>query len=292
MSLHEDVIAALRSLRILPRRILLDTADVRATAPMLRGVWGAALHDLDSVVYQTVFHPLDETRRPAYVLRPAPAKPEFAPAADWILIGHEAIRFDQSLLFAWGMAMERGLGKRRRPFRIRRVVGIEPDGEFTDAATAWPLSESVWPLPGDPAATPCRLAFHAPLSLWRNNTLIAGPTLTDIVIRAGRRIAAFLPESQQEHWHRVRGEAIELAKQTSASSWQGERLDLKRYSSSQDREFQVNGVSGWLELPEGPGELWPLLAALQWIHVGKSTVVGLGQIGIEPLPSKHCLVLH
>jgi hypothetical protein len=73
------------------------------------------------------------------------------------------------------------------------------------------------------------------------------------------------------------------SQQSSARPWQGERLDLKRYSSSQDREFYVDGVSGWLDLPEGPGELWPLLAALPWIHVGKSTVVGLGQATIDSL---------
>jgi hypothetical protein len=180
------------------------------------------------------------------------------------------------------MAMERGLGKQRRPFRIRRVAGLGPDGAVLDPPRAWPLSEAAWPLGGDPQTTPCRLEFRAPLSLWRNKRLIERPTLADLVIRAGKRIAAFLPDDEQERWHRVRGEAIERARRTPASAWQGERLDLKRYSSSQDREFTVDGVRRLLDLPEGPGPLWPLLAALQWIHVGKSSVVGLGQPTVAP----------
>ena len=55
------------------------------------------------------------------------------------------------------------------------------------------------------------------------------------------------------------------------------------FSARQGREFCVHGVCGLLDLPEGPGALWPLLAALQWIHVGKSTIVGLGQLQIETM---------
>jgi hypothetical protein len=72
-----------------------------------------------------------------------------------------------------------------------------------------------------------------------------------------------------------------LAARVVAEPWQGQRFDLQRYSARQDREFQVHGVCGCLDLPEGPGPLWPLLAALQWIHLGKSTIVGLGQLQIE-----------
>ena len=30
-------------------------------------------------------------------------------------------------------------------------------------------------------------------------------------------------------------------------------------------------------LPDGPGPLWPLIAAATWIHLGKGTVFGMGQ---------------
>jgi len=47
-------------------------------------------------------------------------------------------------------------------------------------------------------------------------------------------------------------------------------------------EVEVRGVAGSISLPRGAGPLLPLLAALQWIHLGKSTVVGLGQLSIRP----------
>ena len=62
--------------------------------------------------------------------------------------------------------------------------------------------------------------------------------------------------------------------------WQGRRLDLVRYSGSQKAEVELRGVAGSLALPVGPGPLSSLLAAAAWIHIGKGTVMGLGQIKI------------
>jgi hypothetical protein len=45
----------------------------------------------------------------------------------------------------------------------------------------------------------------------------------------------------------------------------------------------MQGVSGSLDLPEGLGPLALLLAAAQWLHLGKGTVMGLGQLRIIPL---------
>ena len=58
-SLASRCVALLNSIRILPRRIVLETPGVHATVPMLRGVWGAALHDLDPTAYAAVFAPND-----------------------------------------------------------------------------------------------------------------------------------------------------------------------------------------------------------------------------------------
>jgi hypothetical protein len=67
--------------------------------------------------------------------------------------------------------------------------------------------------------------------------------------------------------------------------WEGGQLDLVRYSSSQKGEIELRGVAGGLFLPEGPGALADLLSAAAWLHLGKGTVMGLGQLGIEPAPS-------
>jgi hypothetical protein len=273
--------------------MLLDTPGLAATVPMLRGVWGAALHDLDGEAYGTVFAPQAEGGQEAaalYVLRPAPPDPDFAPAIEWLSIG-AAIASDGILRRAWDIASGLGLGPERQRFHTRRTVRLNPNGtagadetwgaEGSDAPRGWPLSEAVWLL-ADPLHTPCRLVFPAPLRLRRHGRLIDEPTLPDLIAAATRRIGAYLSAERRAAWKELSREALELARSTPAGAWRRERLDLHRYSARQEAELDLHGVTGSLDLPRGPGELWPLLAAAQWLHLGKGTVMGLGQLCVRP----------
>jgi hypothetical protein len=118
----------------------------------------------------------------------------------------------------------------------------------------------------------------------RRDRLIREPTLTDLVVAACRRCRSFLPDESLGEWDQLTEDAIAVSHEIPQERWIGGRLDLLRYSARQEEEVQINGVSGWLDLPAGPGPLWPLLAAVQWLHLGKSTVIGLGQLRIEPAP--------
>ncbi len=339
----DELLRLLHEIRVLPRRMLLETPGVAAAAPMLRGVWGAALYELDSEAYQTVFAPQANGLGEApslYVLRPAPPDPAFAPAVEWISLG-AALRFDRVLQRAWDIASGMGLGPNRRRFHVRRVLCLSPDGKPGEHAPAsailecgdssplwsmqeslprgssceplarigqgqsgtevprskggdssplsprdrfapegWALSAAAWPL-DDPAATPCRLVFPAPLRLRRHGRLIEEPALADLIVAATRRIGAYLPAECREAWQQISREAMEAARNTPAGPWRGTRLDLHRYSAPQESELDLHGVAGSLELPRGPGELWPLLAAAQWLHLGKGTIMGLGQLIVE-----------
>ncbi len=340
MDFSRQMASSLEIVQVLPRRLLLDTPGVAATVPMLRGVWGAALHDLDQAVYAAVFAPNDEPQIPrhsqppparsrplhragmalvssahsdvpspppaspggtavaSYVLRPAPPDPQFAPALEWILIG-DALQHDFTLCRAWDIASGMGLGPQRQRFHLRRTVALRPDGQTTDQSPPWPLSEARWlgwtcenatDEPGEPASIrlcelapdqPCRMVFPAPLRLMFRKQLIATPTLADIVVAACRRVKPYLPIGQHPAWDQLSRQALPLARATPAGSWQGERLDLRRYSARQHAELELRGVTGWLDLPRGPGDLWPLLAAAQWLHLGKGTVMGLGEMKVE-----------
>ncbi|MGO8747872.1 MAG: CRISPR system precrRNA processing endoribonuclease RAMP protein Cas6 [Thermoguttaceae bacterium] len=325
MDISAQLVSMLGMVRILPRRLLLETTGVAATVPMLRGVWGAALHELDGDAYRTVFAPQTEGSGEAaslYVLRPAPPDPDFAPAIEWISIG-AALTFDRVLERAWDIASGMGLGPERRRFHVRRVHCLGPDGkpratlecgglpplspadrgvplaacplaasphgqhaargtlaEPDEFENAWPLSAAAWPL-DDPAETHCRLVFPAPLRLRRHGKLIDEPTLPDLIAAATRRIAAYLPADCRAAWKELSRDALELARSRIVGPWRGQRLDLHRYSARQESELDLHGVTGSLDLPNGPGEIWPLLAAAQWLHLGKSTVMGLGQLIVE-----------
>lgn len=277
---------ALDRIEVLPRRVLLETPAVAASVPMLRGVWGAALRGLDPAVYRRVFEGRAasdaagaQADTPRYILRPAPPDPEFAPAMEWILLG-DAVRADAVLTQAWFIASGMGLGPDRRRFHLRRWLGLDPAGRAAEDCRPWPLGQAEWPWP-EPETAPCRLVFDAPLRLRRKGRLIEQPALVDIVVAATRRVATFLPAEDRAAWQPFGERLHEIARRTPQGPWQGDRLDLARYSGRQQRELQLHGVSGSLALPEGPGPLWPLLAAAAWLHIGKGTVMGLGQLRVE-----------
>jgi hypothetical protein len=285
--LADDLRRLLAGVTALPRRLSLDTPGVEATVPMLRGVWGAALHELDPAAYRAAFEgegPPHE-RTPGYLLRPAVPDPADFPALEWISFG-PGLAHDRSLLRAWDVASGLGLGKERRRFLVRAARGIRPDGTLPAngaPVSPWPLSEAQWFPGGDPAGQSCRLVFAAPLRLIRDGKLIAAPTLADIAVAAVRRLVPMLDSAGRERLEALRPAVLELARSVTTGPWQGGPLDLVRYSGRQKAGLEFRGVAGELELPAGPGELWPLLAAAQWLHVGKGTVVGMGQVTVRPL---------
>ena len=284
-----DVERSLRELlafvRVRPRRLSLATPGVRATAPMLRGVWGAALRRLDEGAYEQVFTGRrSRTGLPGYIVRPASPDPADAPAVDWILFGEASDR-DGSLLQAWREAAARGLGPERRPFAIRAIREYAPDGGLRadgDSTEGWLLEDASWPLP---QAAPCRLAFDAPVRILRQGRLIAAPTIADLAVAALRRVRPLLRAAERSTLDTLRPLVLEVARDLPASPWRGQRLDLQRWSGRQKRELEVRGVAGSIDLPDGPGRLQPLFAAGRWLHLGKATTVGLGRLEVAALGS-------
>lgn len=281
---EDSLRTVLSHISICPRRLLLTTPDVVATVPMIRGVWGAALHDLDKEAYRDVFEGgRDESSRtPSYLLRPAPPDPDTAPAIEWISLGC-ALAYDPVLWDAWNIAAEMGLGANRRPFDIRSIIELSSENDPTVEKACTP----VWTL--DKAAdnmvldvnTPCTLVFNTSLRLIRKSRIVSRPTMRDIVIGGLRRLQSLVPESIQTDTKQLWGPALDIAGQINTEAWRGQRLDLTRWSARQQAEIELRGVAGSIELPDGAGPLFPLFAALQWIHIGKGTTIGLGQLSIQ-----------
>ncbi len=275
---------ALRAIRVKAWRLHLETPGVVATVPMLRGVWGAALRAESEGCYARLFEGA-ESERPRYLMRPAPQAVQPAPAIEFVLF-HATTnmlndRDDEEIAWsAWDRACRQGLGPRRHPFRISSVVPLAWDGSALEPARKQPgfvLQDLPWPAGTE--VTPCRLEFPAPLRLLRQARLIASPTPADIVLAALHRVCALAGPDTDALWAERRY-WLELGRTLPFEPWHGRRLDLVRYSGSQKAEVELRGVAGALALPAGPGPLSPLLAAAAWIHIGKGTVMGLGQLKI------------
>ena len=283
MRLVDQLKSLADQVRIRAVRVLLDTPEVEATVPMIRGVWGRALHGVDEEAYRRIFTGTGPAHRrlPRYVMRPAPPDPATAPAIDWILVGRDAEAGLGVLNRAWDVACSMGLGPVRARFRIRDQIPLCPEGASHE--DFWPLSLAPWPIPGAPGSTPCRIAFEEPLRLTRRKKLLLQPAYGDIAVAALRRMAAFAGCASGEVYRdlarAVRAESAYLP----ATRWVGERRDLVRWSGAQAGEIDLHGTVGSLDLPEGPGQTWPLLAAAQWIHVGKGSVFGLGRPDVRVL---------
>lgn len=290
MHWQDDLQSLLDRVEVKAWRLSLTTPQVRATVPMVRGVWGRALRHVDAEAYRRVFASDGPAHRrlPRYILRPAPPDPATAPAVEWILLGIDE-RLESVLWRAWDIASGMGLGPTRSPFAIRRRLPLGPGSDRASSeAKRWKLSDAGWPLSGDPASTPCGLDFPAPLRLIRQGRLLATPTPVDIATAALRRVASLTGEAKGETYRDMMRAVQQEAAGLATHPWHGERSDLVRWSAAQRREIDLHGVIGGLELPAGPGRLWPLFAASSWAHVGKGTVFGLGELRITALDDPGC----
>lgn len=259
-----------------------------------RGVWGRALKSLNEEVYSKIFEGNDESNQqtPRYIIRPSEIFESdqdnrakfFSEKIDFITWGTTA-KEQQILMRAWHIAANFGLGKGRIPFTLK---SIEPYAHFSETN---PIStaDAVRNREFSPNE-PCRLLFPVPLRLIAGRKegkhRIESPILSDL-IRAGitrlntlrnqilevnreTDLVGGLPEFYKE--------AMELAENTDTDPWQGESAALRRYSGRQKAEIDLAGTVGYMDLPNGPGELAPILAADEIFHFGKTTSIGLGRM--------------
>ncbi len=290
-SLSIRLLDILSGVRFVAHRLQLRTPGVETSVPQLRGVWGLALRQLDVRTYHTVFAPDARSQRvPLYLLRPAPSDPDVWPAVDFLLFG-KAVQAQATLCHAWTLAGRLGLGSERSRFSIERLLALDTFGRSQEVdhwqSKSWSLGEVRWPLATRADDSPCQVRFPCPLRLLQQRGTrkrqVAQPSFGDLVQAILRRLRNLHADPQSVAWGSLTKECLSVVARRARSSWCGEPLDFVRYSGTQGREVCLRGVIGSLRLPRGPGPLWPLLAAAQWIHLGKGTVHGLGQVIIQEL---------
>lgn len=282
----EHLRAWLANVSILPRRMVIVPQVTELVPAVLRGVWGAALRAESPEVYRMVFapgveNPIDPNAVPGYLIRLADG--QCSHQFDWFLFGR-AVQADEPLRRAWQSAGKMGIGKRREQFQIAAELVLGPDGLLAPTPRPWTLDQARWPLPTDPQTTPCRIVFEEPVRILQGQKqLVENVQLADVIGSFLRRIRPFVPPKTEPPCPNFFPQLIEFVRSWPCGPWRGDSGQLKRWSARQQTELELRGVIGSFELPEGPGPFWPLLAAAQWTHVGKGTVLGLGRPRIRPM---------
>lgn len=275
MEFHDLLHHAASRIHVHALRMHLDTPGVEATVPMLRGVWGAALRERNSRVYERVFD-AGKARgmSPLYVMRPALPETLPRPAVETLLFNVDDVEFRETI-WAWDAALEKGLGKVRNASRTIWRVPLGPDAEPSmDAWAGFRLSAATWPWPAD---EPCRLRVPWPLRILKKKELIERPTLHDIAIAAYRRLQLYSEPNVATRLNDQQNHVLAMCDGIEIGLGQWQPVDFVRWSARAEAGIEQTGVVGHLDLPGGPGPLADLLAYGLWLHAGKSPIMGMGQ---------------
>ncbi len=75
---------------------------------------------------------------------------------------------------------------------------------------------------------------------------------------------------------------VQSAKNVNAVNGEQRWLDLQRFSRRQQERLKVGGIVGWTEFAgDDLSPFVPLLRLMEWVHVGKLSTMGLGQIALK-----------
>ena len=202
-------------------------------------------------------------------------------AFEWLLFGNSALPSEPMLRRAWDIASGMGLEHDRVPFVIRDFCPLYSKVQIS-------LSQSRWINNG---RFPCSLWFPVPLRIQRRKKTILAPNFADLVEAVFFRLTPLVtiatggecPQDLKSVWPHFAADAIAIANQTPQLPWNGERIVHQRYSARQQSEVTQDGVIGHLILPNGPGALWPLMAAASVLHIGKGATFGFGRLVPTPI---------
>ncbi len=293
-TLADDLRVILRGIAIRATRFGIDCDYPGITPTKLRSLFGLALKQTSEATYRRVFEPPGSRPRP-FVIR---SRSDERPGFEFIAFA-DTINDAEIINAAWQRAADIGFTERRErfPFTITSAECLEADGQPCGHF----LHNGIWSAHTANCGTMTPNASAAiytlsPLRLLQSQMkqprrrgdrpLLQNPTLNDVVTAGIRRI------SQLADVPRSHTESLVKAALAACPDSQFDRLtvqSLDRFSRNHNDRIRMDGVIGRLNLPAGTGPFFSLLHALQWLHVGKGTVHGLGRIelrSVEHLPGK------
>ena len=190
------------------------------------------------------------------------------------------------LIHALANAGQLGIGRDHGRFAVAALLqesapGSDTWGPVYDPGTGAYRQQPAASLrpPPPPASGATRLHISVPLRIKRDGHFIVPRefTLTDLLhalyVRLQRLAALYGGQAQTFEWSRASQLVDGLTLHDCSLRWH----DWTRYSSRQGNLMQLGGLIGQMTI-EGPAlaDVWPVLWAGQWTHVGKGTAFGLG----------------
>ncbi|SCX27257.1 Uncharacterized conserved protein [Nitrosomonas eutropha] len=278
---------------------------------MLRGAFGHALRSIGCITcekncatcplrqdcpYTTLFEPIPPKHHPLQDFSRIPV-PYIIEPPEWgarVLHPGDTLTFHFTLvgraveelpiaILAWRRALARGIGSSNGQAELMGIWLEQPESSLTIYT---PENGSIQkhdtrlvcpPLPGDSV----RLHLVTPLRLQNNGVPLKAQTITEraLLMALVRRLALMSEFHGELAWQPDFHHLGELA-----SSIQGNRQlswrDWKRYSSRQQQEMALGGVTGRWNLHGKLSAFWPALWFGQWLHAGKNASFGLGHYQI------------
>jgi len=200
------------------------------------------------------------------------------------LVG-DAGRHAVPVLLALDEALGTGIGRKDRNGK-RGVIKLNSiSGPESDEHLSWerlrydrglPFTPVSWKSLVESMNEFSRLSFISPARIMSGGRISGQPTLRDLMASLLRRISNLAyfhcgVELQADY----RGLLTRAEEHHPESSFQ--RIRANRYSGRQRARFRVDGVTGTMDVDKVPGEFMPWLILGQYLGVGKSTSMGMGQ---------------
>lgn len=206
-------------------------------------------------------------------------------AFEVVLLG-QAIKRMPYLIFAVNEMAGQGLGADRRPFQLMDVLDREGQS-FYDVDQGQIVQD---PLPvhvGESiqfeAPESVRVILETPLRMKAHGALMSKEiVVADFLRQAFRRLWSLALYHGQEPLREA--DIRPLLESGALPEIQSSRLhwkDISRYSNRQKSSLKIGGLLGHFTLCGNLQPWWRILQAVEMLHLGKSTVMGLGKILLE-----------
>lgn len=237
---------------------------------------------------------LSQMPRPFALQVPPPADEPFLfrcgdPLTFHITLWHQVDTLLPYIIVAVSRTLEQRLGQGLQA-KLQKVFAETPESEMkvfdsdeglvSTNLPSVPI-EQIMALPSNPVKS-LTIRFITPTRIDLEGKLQNPITFSALVKSANERGRALFWAYKQAEPPWDGKLLLQAARNVNAVNGEQRWLDLQRFSRRQQERLKIGGVVGWTEFTgDDLSPFVPLLRLMEWVHVGKLSTMGLGQIALE-----------